>query len=213
MTPEEIKPEDVGYRYGYGTDISGDELDFFDILKDRAVNSRDILEVGVGNGRMINILKRYTDAKFSGCDIIPNPYDVADARNLPYKNDSFDLVYSLGAVEHFRETGQAIREQYRVVRPFGSVICIVPSLSINGTWRFFKQLFNESNPEKIHARIGRQIRVDELKLYFADAGFKIRLCFRFGGICPFDKTHPIITHFTNKVRGRMGSFIFIEGVK
>jgi SAM-dependent methyltransferase len=37
-------------------------------------------------------------------------------------------VYSLGVVEHFRETAQAIREHWRVLKPGGLCLIVVPNL-------------------------------------------------------------------------------------
>ena len=51
----------------------------------------------------------------------------ADVRWLPYRDQSFDAIYSMGTVEHFDETEQAISEIYRVLRPGGRAIIGVPN--------------------------------------------------------------------------------------
>ena len=45
--------------------------------------------------------------------------EVADAENLPYSDNSFDLVYSWGVLHHSPDTSKAIKEVYRVLRPNG----------------------------------------------------------------------------------------------
>jgi SAM-dependent methyltransferase len=45
---------------------------------------------------------------------------VADAENLPFSDDTFDLVYSYGVVHHSPDTTRAIREIHRVLRPGGT---------------------------------------------------------------------------------------------
>ncbi len=52
---------------------------------------------------------------------------VADIRHLPFPDASFDAIYSMGTVEHFDETEQAISEIYRVLRPGGRAVIGVPN--------------------------------------------------------------------------------------
>lgn len=50
----------------------------------------------------------------------------ADIRELPYPTGSFDLVYTMGTIEHIDEYRQAIQEVQRVLRPGGRAIIGVP---------------------------------------------------------------------------------------
>ncbi|HZR23555.1 MAG TPA: methyltransferase domain-containing protein, partial [Vicinamibacterales bacterium] len=52
---------------------------------------------------------------------------IADVRNLPFQDESFDAVYSMGTIEHFDETAQAVDEIARVLRPGGRAIVGVPN--------------------------------------------------------------------------------------
>ncbi len=52
---------------------------------------------------------------------------VADVRAIPYREGSFDAVYSMGTVEHFDDSAVAIREIYRVLKPGGRAIIGVPN--------------------------------------------------------------------------------------
>lgn len=51
----------------------------------------------------------------------------ADVRAIPFRDDSFDAIYSMGTVEHFAETDQAIAEIARVLAPGGRAIIGVPN--------------------------------------------------------------------------------------
>lgn len=51
----------------------------------------------------------------------------ADVRALPFRDASFDAVYSMGTIEHFDETEQAVREMARVLKPGGCAIIGVPN--------------------------------------------------------------------------------------
>ena len=43
----------------------------------------------------------------------------ADVRALPFRDASFDAIYSMGTIEHFDETEQAVQEMVRVLKPGG----------------------------------------------------------------------------------------------
>lgn len=49
-----------------------------------------------------------------------------DAYNIPYKDDSFDLVFSDGLIEHL-DLQKTLKEQYRVIKPGGWVVAKVPN--------------------------------------------------------------------------------------
>ena len=46
-------------------------------------------------------------------------FQTADGENLPFPNESFDIVYSHGVLHHTPDTGKAIQEIHRVLRPGG----------------------------------------------------------------------------------------------
>ena len=52
---------------------------------------------------------------------------VADVRAIPFQDDSFDAIYSMGTIEHFDETERAIEEMARVLKPGGRAIVGVPN--------------------------------------------------------------------------------------
>jgi SAM-dependent methyltransferase len=52
---------------------------------------------------------------------------VGDVRDLPFRDASFDAIYSMGTIEHFDETVQAIEEIARVLKPGGRAIVGVPN--------------------------------------------------------------------------------------
>jgi SAM-dependent methyltransferase len=52
---------------------------------------------------------------------------VGDVRDLPFRDSSFDAIYSMGTIEHFAETGRAVEEMARVLKPGGRAIVGVPN--------------------------------------------------------------------------------------
>lgn len=47
---------------------------------------------------------------------------VGDAHSLPFKNDAFDTIVSLGSLEHFRDPEMAISEMGRVLKKGGALV-------------------------------------------------------------------------------------------
>ncbi|MBI3742478.1 MAG: class I SAM-dependent methyltransferase [Chloroflexi bacterium] len=103
--------------------------------------NKRVLEIGCGQGRIIVPLARQNN-QVIGIDIsnemlsicqtrlkqegLNVPLVRADTRHLPFRDGVFELVYSLGVVEHFEETAQAINEHARVSKVEGTVIVSVP---------------------------------------------------------------------------------------
>ncbi|MGB8951559.1 MAG: class I SAM-dependent methyltransferase [Candidatus Aminicenantales bacterium] len=52
---------------------------------------------------------------------------LSDLRNIGFKNESFDYIYSMGTIEHFPEFRQAIAECYRVLKKGGVAVIGVPN--------------------------------------------------------------------------------------
>lgn len=98
--------------------------------------NKKILEIGVGSGRYSIPLEK--NNKMFGIDIsfemLKNARHFSknlnlscqDCRNLAFKDNIFDVVFSVGVVEHFPETALALREHLRVCKREGTVIIEVP---------------------------------------------------------------------------------------
>ncbi len=56
---------------------------------------------------------------------LPGIFQTADAENLEFADDSFDLVYSHGVLHHTPETQQAIDEIHRVLKPGGRALIML----------------------------------------------------------------------------------------
>jgi SAM-dependent methyltransferase len=100
----------------------------------------DVLEAGCGIAtdgmRFVRAGARYTGIDFSPTALAfgRRRLDLEDrtARlvrgsitHLPFADASFDLVYSNGVIHHMPETGRAIGEFHRVLRPSGTAIVMV----------------------------------------------------------------------------------------
>ena len=56
---------------------------------------------------------------------LPGTFATADAENLDFEDESFDLVYSHGVLHHTPDTQKAINEIHRVLRPGGRAIVML----------------------------------------------------------------------------------------
>jgi len=52
---------------------------------------------------------------------------VSDLRSIAFADESFDYLYSMGTIEHFREYYHALKECFRVLRKGGIAIIGVPN--------------------------------------------------------------------------------------
>jgi ubiquinone/menaquinone biosynthesis C-methylase UbiE len=109
-----------------------------------AVAGLHVLEVACGRGGFASELAR-TGACVTGCDFSfvavsvaetkvraadkrpPVTFLQGDAQNLPFADDSFDLVISCETIEHLPDASKALREMFRVSRPGGKLLLTTPN--------------------------------------------------------------------------------------
>jgi len=82
------------------------------------------LEVGAGSGLLQDIVPNYT-----ALDISPNarrffhkPFVEASATDMPFPDNSFDLVWTVWVLEHIPNPEKALLEMRRIVKPGGHLI-------------------------------------------------------------------------------------------
>ncbi|MGO9274995.1 MAG: class I SAM-dependent methyltransferase [Terriglobia bacterium] len=108
------------------------------------VNPRRILELGAGGSRVLPYVARRfgyrvsgSDFSWRGCRLLGANLarqgaagDVLceDLFQSALRAETFDLVYSSGLIEHFDDTRAVLAEHFRLVRPGGALIVIVPNL-------------------------------------------------------------------------------------
>jgi len=94
-----------------------------------------VLEIGCGTGNVSSFLskKRYL---VTGCEFYSEAIRRAwpgfqmvqgDAINIPFKDNSFDVVGLFDLVEHFQDDAKLLKETVRVVKKGGVIVLTVPA--------------------------------------------------------------------------------------
>jgi SAM-dependent methyltransferase len=98
-----------------------------------------VLELGAGDGVQTTVL-RGMFPKVTPVDIAPSGdvegMIIADAADLPFEDDSFDLIFSSNVLEHVEQLDVAFNEMKRVLAPGGIMIHSMPT----GTWKIVQLL-------------------------------------------------------------------------
>lgn len=109
-----------------------------DVLLKKLPHQKDlkILNIGVGVGDDLDVIAQYGD--IHALDIDQNALDLivqkrvvkktcADACQLPYPENAFDLVVSFDVMEHVENDNKMAEEIFRVLKPQGHYIFTVPA--------------------------------------------------------------------------------------
>jgi len=110
-----------------------------------------VLDVGCGTGYTTQaVLKRLKLGEVVGIDLTLQQLRMAetklkpekmrlslsrgDAENLPFRDETFDAIVSVGALEYFPDPQKAVQEMARVVKPQGKVVVGGPE------YKWFKKI-------------------------------------------------------------------------
>jgi ubiquinone/menaquinone biosynthesis C-methylase UbiE len=104
------------------------------------------LDVGAGNGQLIELFRRRFQTEASACDytdqLMKLPGQKVDIVNLnqeklPYPDGVFDVVTATEVVEHLENYRNVLRELHRVLKPGGLCVLTTPNvLNLNSRLRF-----------------------------------------------------------------------------
>jgi SAM-dependent methyltransferase len=115
-------------------------LRLYDLTRRYIPGGAEVLDWGTGSGHFAYFLIR-SGFRTTGFSLFDDPVpavladsgyrfvmgDAADPVTLPFEDESFDVVASIGVLEHVRETGgdeeASLREIRRVLRPGGTFLC------------------------------------------------------------------------------------------
>jgi len=130
----------------------------------------DIFELGPGAGATLQFFNKY--GKVSGLDTskLSQQYCLArgisnvmvsNAKTFPLKSKSFDLCLAVDVIEHIESPQQAINELYRVCRPGGLVMMVIPA---------FQFLWSDRDVRLDHYH---RYTTKEIRILVGNAGFEV----------------------------------------
>ena len=143
-------------------------------LERLAVRGRSILDVGCGAGTNLDLLhEQFPESALHGMDIEIEPLRYcredratpvfqADLARLPFRDEAFDLVCALDALEHVQNDEGAMADLYRVCAPGGTLFATVPAFPL--LW---------GNVDRVGHHF-RRYRRRELVDKLTRAGFEVR---------------------------------------
>ena len=111
-------------------------------------------------------LKEDFDDRYISSDIFESPYvdEIIDIQNIPYEDNTFDLIISSHVLEHVPDDFLALKEFYRVLKPNGKAVILIPSLSsLKKTFEF-----PQINSPELRQRYYKQ---HDHRRYYADDDF------------------------------------------
>lgn len=106
-----------------------------------------VLEIGFGDGRTVpKVIAQADDVRYTGIDISPTMVEEASrfnagsvatgqasfvlgsAQTMPFQDDSFDRIFSIGVIHFWTDPEIALAETRRVLRPGGLMLmgCLAP---------------------------------------------------------------------------------------
>lgn len=208
------------------------EPEILDFARFEEARGLDVLEIGVGMGAD---LSRWAaaGARLVGVDLTSRAVglsaerlrshglraglSVADAEDLPFADDSFDLVYSWGVLHHTPATERALLEAARVLRPGGRLAVMLyhrRSWVALAAWVRYGPL--RGRP---HTTLGAAVGHVESPgtRAFVDREVRDLLTVQFPGL----QVRPVLSHWDRRVAPGLarllgdgaGWFLLVDGVK
>lgn len=160
-----------------------------------AQNSDVILDIGCGSGVQIRALGLEMPNLIIGMDVNRNAllyakkkeishsdFLIADAQQLPFKEQTIDKIICAEIIEHLTNPGQLIAETQRVLRWDGSIVISTPNeKSVWGVYEFLWDTFGRGrNYGETHLRF---FSIRDLETYFKS--FKTRTAVTLFFVSPF----------------------------
>jgi ubiquinone/menaquinone biosynthesis C-methylase UbiE len=137
------------------------------------------------------------------------PLVAGDTFDLPFKDNTFDLVFSQGLLEHFKDPLRALSEQIRVIHPGGFLCVDVPQrwslATLNKYWHIRRNTwfagretsFSLNQLELLLHQNGLKVVSSYGWMYFPSLMFGVR------NLHTLDERHKVLLWISEKNKGRI----------
>ena len=165
---------------------------------------KEILEVGAGRGKIIEILAQNSEKQFTLLELDKNFFDflnnkfksknikVLEERTQNIKENKFDTIFYLDVIEHIEDDRFELDTAYNLLKKNGHLIIIVPAFQI---------LFS-----KFDQRVGhfRRYRKEFFKRYSDEKNLKIKKLVYFDFLGFFIILFSKLLNLTNSKKTTLG---------
>lgn len=114
---------------------------------------------------LLKVLEKYDGIDYHPRDFDSKDYEFIDIRKIEEKDETFDIIICSHVLEHIKEDRAATKELYRVLKPKGVALIIVPL-----TTRKITEEFDQIDSQN-HWRACGEDYIDRIK----ESGFKLEL--------------------------------------
>jgi len=159
-------------------------------------SNKKILEVGCGEGVNIKNMQ-HTSNEFFGVDFskskiefakknVKGTFKVGDATNLPYKNQSFDVVFCKDILHHLPDKRKVISEMKRVAKKDGKLLIVEANgrnlfMWLFGTFIKIERDVKNSKFEKIKSFLNaNSLKIEKASFYEPFPFFRVLFHYKFG---------------------------------
>jgi len=138
------------------------------------LRNKNLLEIGCGGGVYTKFLKRYnkvipTDIKKQNLE----NFVQADAHNLPFEDNTFDVVFGGFVLHHLKDLDKAIKNFKRVLKSNGLYCGIEP----NGKMFYLYKLILNLLGKNINLNEERPLYPKQVENIFLNNGFVLHISF------------------------------------
>jgi len=157
-----------------------------------SVENERILEIACGRGGFVRLLAS-REARVVGADFSISALRIgqqklreregpplravlaqADAQNLPFAANSFDVVISCETIEHLLDPRAAVREMARVTRPGGLLYLTTPNyLNLMGLYELYAKVRHPGGPAGLAQPLDRRYVFFQTRRVLRNAGWRI----------------------------------------
>lgn len=113
---------------------------FYQVDLVKNLDVKNVLEIGIGNKTVCNYLKQQ-GYKVTTCDFDGElePDYIADIRNLPFKDNSYDAIIACEILEHlpWSDVGAALEQLYRTTNKYVVISLPYYCIAVESTFKFF----------------------------------------------------------------------------